>query len=47
MDFSRSTFWVQIHGLPGLWQKPVYLNNIGKEIGQVVMEESVLEGIKT
>ena len=47
MDFSRSTFWVQIHGLLGLWQKPVCLYNIGKEIGQVVMEESVLESIQT
>ena len=40
VDFSRSTFWVQIHGLPGLWQKPEHLRCIGSEVGEVLASES-------
>ena len=28
-------FWVQIHGLPALWQKAIHLHNIGKKVGIV------------
>ena len=39
IDFSKSTFWVQVHGLPGLWQQPRFLKSICGEIGRVVEED--------
>ncbi len=33
MDFSLSTFWAQVHGLPASWQKTGYLRNIGSKLG--------------
>ncbi|GMY23314.1 hypothetical protein FCV25MIE_18555 [Fagus crenata] len=43
VNFNQSTFWVQLHGLPSLWQKAHYLHVIAKEIGTVV--ENVFEGV--
>uniref|UniRef100_A0A2N9FPE6 CCHC-type domain-containing protein n=1 Tax=Fagus sylvatica TaxID=28930 RepID=A0A2N9FPE6_FAGSY len=36
MDFSTSTFWVQVHGLPVLWQQKDYLTSIGQQAGHVL-----------
>jgi hypothetical protein len=36
MDFSKSTFWIQIHGLPAFWQEDGYLNHIGSLLGSVI-----------
>ena len=36
VDFSTSTFWVQIHGLPTLWRLESNLRRIGAHIGQVL-----------
>jgi hypothetical protein len=41
IDFSKSSFWVQVHGLLGLWQQPFYLKRICGEIGQVLEEDFV------
>lgn len=35
VDFSSSTVWVQIHGLPALWQTEENLRKIGSKIGSV------------
>lgn len=35
VDFSSSTFWVQVHKLPLFWQNKEYLDRIGKEAGIV------------
>ncbi len=43
IDFSQSTFWVQVHGLPGLWQKPFYLHRICSEVGHDLEDESTME----
>lgn len=36
VDFSSSTFWVQVHGLPALWNIEDNLRKIGSKIGKVV-----------
>nr|POE84009.1 hypothetical protein CFP56_54799 [Quercus suber] len=36
IDFTTSTFWVQIHGLPALWRSESNLRRIGAHIGQVL-----------
>ena len=41
VDFSTSTFWVQIHGLPRIWQKKDYISRIGREIGSIQSIEDV------
>jgi hypothetical protein len=35
VNFSTSIFWVQIHGLPRIWQKREYIARIGREIGSI------------
>lgn len=35
MDFSTSTFWIQIHGLLVLWQNKENLRKIGEKVGKV------------
>ena len=41
VNFSISTFWVQIHGLPRIWQKKEYIARIGREIGDIQSIEDV------
>uniref|UniRef100_A0A2N9IRF7 CCHC-type domain-containing protein n=1 Tax=Fagus sylvatica TaxID=28930 RepID=A0A2N9IRF7_FAGSY len=41
VDFSMSTFWVQIHGLPRIWQNKDYISRIGREIGSIQSIEDV------
>jgi hypothetical protein len=36
IDFSCSTFWVQVHGLPLLWQNKENLTRIGSQVGKVI-----------
>ena len=36
VDFSTSTIWVQIHGLPSLWQTEENLRKIGSKMGSVI-----------
>ena len=36
MDFSTSTLWVQIHGLPILWQMKDNINRIALWIGRII-----------
>ena len=36
VDFSTSTIWVQIHGLPSLWQMEENLRKIGSKMGSVI-----------
>jgi hypothetical protein len=36
VDFSSSTFWVQVHGLPSLWHDKANLLRIGNRIGKVL-----------
>jgi hypothetical protein len=36
IDFSRSSFWVQIHGLPPSWYCKEYIEKIGGVAGQVL-----------
>ena len=36
VDFSTSTIWIQIHGLPNLWRTEDNLKRIGSKIGSVV-----------
>ncbi|GMY31888.1 hypothetical protein FCV25MIE_27130 [Fagus crenata] len=35
VDFSTSTFWIQIHGLPGRWQDKNNLKKVGSRVGMV------------
>jgi hypothetical protein len=35
VNFSVSTFWIQIHGLPSRWQYKEFLKNIGRKVGVV------------
>ncbi|KAL0010223.1 hypothetical protein SO802_005331 [Lithocarpus litseifolius] len=36
VDFSTSTIWVQIHGLPTLWRSEENLQRIGSKVGSVL-----------
>ena len=36
IEFNSSTIWVQIHGLPFLWQFEENLRNIRAKVGKVV-----------
>ena len=36
VDFSVSTFWIQVHGLPSLWQNKSNLLRIGNKVGKVL-----------
>uniref|UniRef100_A0A2N9HH03 Reverse transcriptase domain-containing protein n=1 Tax=Fagus sylvatica TaxID=28930 RepID=A0A2N9HH03_FAGSY len=36
IDFSKSTFWIQVHGLPSLWQNKPNLTRIGNKVGTVI-----------
>uniref|UniRef100_A0A2N9I5P8 Reverse transcriptase domain-containing protein n=1 Tax=Fagus sylvatica TaxID=28930 RepID=A0A2N9I5P8_FAGSY len=36
VDFSTSTFWIQVHGLPFLWQNKPNLSRIGSKAGKVI-----------
>jgi|UniRef100_A0A2N9I6B2 hypothetical protein len=36
VDFSKSTFWIQVHGLPSLWQNKPNLTRIGNKMGNVI-----------
>ena len=36
VDFSTSTIWVQIHGLPTLWRSEENLRRIGSKVGTVL-----------
>ncbi len=36
LDFTKSTFWVQIHGLPMLWKTKDNIDKIGQKIGYVL-----------
>lgn len=36
VDFSSSTFWVQVHGLPALWCTEDNLKRIGSRLGKVI-----------
>ncbi len=36
INFTSSSFWVQVHGLPILWQRKDYLNRIGLKIGNII-----------
>ena len=36
VDFSTSTIWVQIHGLPSLWQTEENIRKIGSKMGAVM-----------
>jgi hypothetical protein len=36
MDFSLSSFWIQIHGLPMLWQIKDNINKIGRKLGRIL-----------
>lgn len=44
IEFNSSTIWVQIHGLPSLWQFEENLRNIGAKIGNVVELDVTGEG---
>ena len=35
VDFSSSTFWIQVHGLPFLWQNKPSILKIGQHVGKV------------
>ncbi len=36
IDFSSSTFWVQVHGLPPSWHQKEYLEQVGSKAGKVL-----------
>lgn len=36
VEFSSSTFWVQVHGLPTLWNIEDNLRKIGSRLGEVI-----------
>ena len=36
VDFSSSTFWVQVHGLPTQWNTENNLRKIGSRLGEVI-----------
>lgn len=36
IDFSKSTFWIQVHGLPSFWQNKPNLTRIGNKVGTVI-----------
>ena len=36
VEFSTSTIWVQIHGLPTLWRSEENLRRIGSKVGTVM-----------
>ena len=36
VDFSSSTFWVQVHGPPTLWQQQDFLERIGSKASKVL-----------
>ena len=36
VDFSSSTFWVQVHGISSLWLNKSNLMRIGNKIGKVL-----------
>ncbi|KAK9983825.1 hypothetical protein SO802_033350 [Lithocarpus litseifolius] len=36
VSFATSTFWVQVHGLPALWQSSDNLRKIGSKVGSVL-----------
>jgi hypothetical protein len=42
VDFLTSTFWIQIHGLPGHWQDKDNLKKVGSRVG--VVEEVEPDG---
>ena len=39
VDFSSSTFWIQIHGLLALWYVKVNIMKIGNKVGRVIDED--------
>ena len=41
VNFSTSTFWVQVHGLPTLWRTENNLKKIGSYLGQVLEADIV------
>ena len=43
VDFSSSTFWVQVHGLPALWSTEDNLKRIGSRLGKVIEMDLVGE----
>jgi hypothetical protein len=45
LDFTTSTFWVQIHGLPMLWQMEDNLKHIGRQIGSVLEIDFISEPV--
>uniref|UniRef100_A0A2N9I4W7 Reverse transcriptase domain-containing protein n=1 Tax=Fagus sylvatica TaxID=28930 RepID=A0A2N9I4W7_FAGSY len=44
VDFTTSTFWVQVHGLPGAWQLEDNLKRIGNKVGIVKEIDFVDDG---
>ena len=36
MDFSKTTLWIQVHGLPLLWLSEANLRSIGTMVGEVL-----------
>lgn len=44
VDFSWSTFWIQVHGLPLLWQNQESLERIGKRAGKFKDVDFIGEG---
>ena len=39
VDFSSSTFWIQIHGLPALWYDKDNIMKIGNKVRRVIDED--------
>ena len=44
VDFSLSSLWVQVHGLPPLWQSECNLKAIGSKVGNVIEVDFAGEG---
>lgn len=44
VDFLTSTFWIQVHGLPALWQKKENLKKIGFCPGKFLEVDFVEDG---
>ncbi|GMY19488.1 reverse transcriptase [Fagus crenata] len=44
VDFSRGTFWVQVHNLPPLWLNKENAEKIGARIGKLLDTEFTCEG---
>ena len=44
MDFSKTTLWIQVHGLPSLWLSEANLRSIGTMAGEVLELDLAGEG---